>query len=145
MEDNQLSEFIALKSKLYSILYGDSKNKTTAKGISKAFIKKFINHEYYRNVLLNNNVYSSLMYRIQSKDHKINTIKQSKMVFTQFDDKKYICNDGINCLPYGHKQIKDIVRYLFNNILYYIILILYNFILYNFIFYNFILCYLIDL
>ena len=107
-----VSEFIGLKSKLYSIKYGHEQNKRTAKGVQKSVIKKYINHEYYKNVLFNNNVYCSTMRRIQSKCHKVNTILNTKMIFTSFDDKKYICDNGVDCLPFGHKDIVNYSIYL---------------------------------
>ena len=104
-----VSEFIGLKSKLYSIKYGHKQNKRTAKGVQKSIIKKYINHDYYKNVLFNNDVYCSTMRRIQSKSHKVNTVRNTKMIFTSFDDKKYICDNGIDCLPFGHKDLVNII------------------------------------
>ena len=32
-------------------------------------------------------------------------IKENKTSLSDFDDKRYILDDGINTLPYGHKDI----------------------------------------
>ena len=101
-----MNEFVGLKSKLYSISYGDKMNKTTAKGLQKAVLKKFINHQHYKDVIENNNLYCTSMKRIQSRDHKLETVKLQKLIFTPMDDKRYILDDGINSLPFGHKNIK---------------------------------------
>jgi hypothetical protein len=100
-----VTEFVGLKAKLYSIMYGDNKNKTTAKGLQKAVLKKYINHENYKNVLTTNNCLSTTMHRIQSKDQVLETVKLSKLIFTPMDDKRYIEDNGIDTLPFGHYLI----------------------------------------
>ena len=42
---------------------------------------------------------------IKSKNHKIYTYKSNEIYLSAFDDKRYILDDGINTLPYGHKDI----------------------------------------
>ena len=44
--------------------------------------------------------------RIQSKNHDLKTIKIDKLIFTPFDDKRYLLNDGINSLPFGHYLVE---------------------------------------
>ncbi len=106
MNSKIIHEFIGLKAKLYSIKYGeDGEHKSKAKGLQKSVLKKFISHNHYKNVLLYNNIYSSKMHRIQSKLHKLETLELNKLIFTPVDDKRYILVDGINTLPFGHKNI----------------------------------------
>ena len=45
--------------------------------------------------------------RIQSELHRIGTYDINKNMLSCFDDKRFILDDGINTLAYGHK---DIVR-----------------------------------
>ena len=47
------------------------------------------------------------MKRIQSNLHRIETYDVCKILLSCFDDKRYILDDGINSLPYFHKEIKD--------------------------------------
>ena len=47
------------------------------------------------------------MKRIQSKLHSIETYNVCKIPLSCFDDKRYVLNDGVNTLPYFHKNIKD--------------------------------------
>ena len=42
---------------------------------------------------------------IQSKSHKIGTYELNKTSLSGFDDKRYILDNGINTLAYGHKDI----------------------------------------
>ena len=42
---------------------------------------------------------------IRSRNHKLVTYESNKRTLCDFDDKHYILYDGINTLPYGHKDI----------------------------------------
>ena len=42
---------------------------------------------------------------IKSKKHELVTYESNKRSLSDFDDKYYILSDGINILPYGHKDI----------------------------------------
>ena len=42
---------------------------------------------------------------IKSKKHEILTYESDKRSLFDLDDKTYILDDGINTLPYGHKDI----------------------------------------
>ena len=44
------------------------------------------------------------MRRIKSKNHSLITYESNKTSTSCLDDKRYILNDGINTLPYGHKD-----------------------------------------
>jgi hypothetical protein len=102
-----INEFVGLKSKLYSIIYNNNLNKNTAKGLQKAILKKFVNHNHYLQVINDQRPFVSTMRRIQSKEHKVTTIKQKKMIFTPMDDKRYILPNGIETLPFGHWKINN--------------------------------------
>ena len=47
------------------------------------------------------------MKRIQSELHRIGTYDINKISLSCFDDKRFILDDGINTLAYGHKDIVD--------------------------------------
>ena len=103
-----VNEFIGIKSKSYSIIYDEESNKRTAKGLQKAVLKKFIKHNHYKKVIEENNVFVTNMTRFQSKSHEIHTIKTEKMIFMPMDDKRFILDNGIDTLPYGHYSIKSL-------------------------------------
>ena len=100
-----ITEFIALKAKLYSVAFEKNQEKVTAKGVQRSVIKKSIHHSHYKKCLLENEIFATNSRRIMSKSHEIKTIKQSKMVFTPFDDKKFILDNGIDSLPFGHYSL----------------------------------------
>ena len=45
------------------------------------------------------------MRSIGSKNHNLGTYETNKISSSCFDDKRYILKNGINTLPYGHKDI----------------------------------------
>ena len=47
------------------------------------------------------------MKRMQSRLHDIGTYDVCKISLSCFDNKRYILDDGINCLAYIHKDIRD--------------------------------------
>ena len=43
---------------------------------------------------------------IKSKNHNIGTYEDNKISISCFDDKRFILENGINTLAYGHKDIQ---------------------------------------
>ncbi len=48
--------------------------------------------------------------RFQSHLHRIFTVQVDKLSLSPADDKRYILADGINTLPWGHKDIPPLPR-----------------------------------
>ena len=94
-----VSEFVGLKSKMYSIKKIDDKEHNTAKGVSIA--TEFNN---FKDVLFNKKIIRHKMKRIQSKKHKLGTYEIDKISLSCFDDKRYVLDDGIYTLSYFHKN-----------------------------------------
>ena len=69
-----ISEFVGLKSKMYSFINVDDKEVTKAKGVNKK-----IRHKEFVDVLFNKKVIRHNMKRIQSKWHKIGTCNVRKI------------------------------------------------------------------
>ena len=42
---------------------------------------------------------------IKPFNHRMYTYESNKIFLSAFDDKRYILDDGINTLPYDHKDI----------------------------------------
>ena len=96
-----ISEFIGLKSKMYSLICVDDKEVSKAKGINKK-----IRHKEFVDVLFNKNVIRHNMKRIQSKLHGLGTYDVYKISWSCFDDKIYVLDDVVNTLAYFHKDIR---------------------------------------
>jgi hypothetical protein len=95
-------EFVGLKSKMYSVLLKDE-NKKRAKGLQTAILKKYVTHDDYKQTLENSLIYADTK-RIQSINHQLKTIKTNKLIYSPFCDKRYIKNDKITSLAFGHKD-----------------------------------------
>ena len=48
------------------------------------------------------------MKRILSERHNIGSYVNNKISLSCYDDKRFILNDGINSLAYGHKNIIEL-------------------------------------
>ena len=100
-------EFVGLKSKMYSITDGKHEKKT-AKGVNRNVTERELKHADYRNCLFDETSLFTSMNRIQSKGHQLYTVHMRKKSLCAFDDKRYILNDGINTLAYGHYKIQSL-------------------------------------
>ena len=99
-------EFVGLRSKMYSILTPDDKEKSTAKGIPKSHAKKHIRHSQYRDCLMNEGQTSAEFNIIQSKNHIVRTEHMRKSALSCYDDKRYLRPDSHDTLAYGHHEIR---------------------------------------
>ena len=100
-----ITEFVGLKSKMYSYIKNDEKGRKTAKGIKKNVIKNNINHEDYKNTLINNEQMHHKMKTIRSQRHHLGSYEINKVSLSCFDDKRYIHDNGMSSYAYGHYKI----------------------------------------
>ena len=96
-----ITEFIGLKSKMYSLTSIDNKEISKAKVVNKK-----IRHNEYIECLFNEKVVRHNMKTMQSKLHEIGTYDVLKISLSCFDYKRYVLDDGVNTLAYFHKDIK---------------------------------------
>ena len=86
-----------LKSKMYSLISSDWEvNK--ANGVNLK-----LKHKEYVDVLFSKNVLRHKMKRILSEKHSIGSYVLNKVSLSCYDDKRFIFNNGIDSLAYGHK------------------------------------------
>ena len=85
-----ITEFVGLRSKMYSYIKDNQKGGKTAKGIKKNIIKNNIKHEDYKNVLLENKQIQNTMKTIRSSKHQLGSYEINKVSLSCFDDKRYI-------------------------------------------------------
>ena len=95
----KIDEFVGLKSKMYSLISSDCEvNKT--KGVNL-----MLKHEECVNVLFTRKVLRHKMKRISSERHDVGTYLLNQVNLSCFGDKRFILDDGINSLAYGHKLL----------------------------------------
>jgi hypothetical protein len=97
-----MTEFVGLKSKVYSFVKEDGVYKNTLKGINRSVAKKQIHFDDYKNTLMSGLSMRHEVTRIVSKKHEMYTIKQNKISLSAYDDKRYIKPDGVSTYAYGH-------------------------------------------
>ena len=102
-----ITEFVGLRSKMYSYIKDNQKGGKTAKGIKKNIIKNNIKHADYKNVLLENKQMQHTMKTIRSSKHLLGSYEINKVSLSCFDDKRYIANNGVNSFAYGHYAIQN--------------------------------------
>ena len=101
-----ITEFVGLRSKMYSYIKDDRKCEKTAKGIKKNIIKNNIKHTDYKKVLLKKKQMQHTMKTIRSSKHQLSSYEMNKISLSCFDDKRYILKKGKQSLAYGHYKIK---------------------------------------
>ncbi len=97
-------EYVGLRSKMYSIMKDDG-NIRKAKGVKKYVVKKQILHENYKETLLDQTVFHHGMNTLRSINHQLYGLHVNKLSLSPFDSKRWIADDGINTLAFGHYAI----------------------------------------
>ena len=111
-------EFYGLLPKCYSILYlGEVKRNTllhldptekqAVKGTKEAVKKRYIQHSNFADVHANLSTLVVKQNIIKSREHQIGTYHQRKTALTAFDTKRWICDDNVTTLAYGHYKIDE--------------------------------------
>ena len=101
-----ITEFVGLKSKMYSYVKDNEKGEKIAKGIKKSVIKNNIKHEDYKRTLINEEQMRHKMKTIRSNKHQIGSYEINKVSLSCFDDKQYIHDNGTSSYAYGHYKIQ---------------------------------------
>jgi len=99
-------EFVGLKAKMYSLDVCPKKSHTKVKGIKKRFVQKNVRHSDFVAVLRQNQTNTKATFKhFRSTNHVLQTVEMTKVCLDAFDDKRYILQNGVNTLAYGHYKI----------------------------------------
>jgi hypothetical protein len=99
-------EFVGLRAKMYSLLtYDENLLKRTAKGVKKRYVNKHLRHELYLRTLRERTIVHAKYKLFRSRAHKIETVDCCKIALCSYDDKRYVLDNGINTLAYGHYSL----------------------------------------
>ena len=105
-----ITEFVGLRSKLYSYKTDAGKRRKRCKGINKSVIEKRITFQDYKDCLFSGKTEKRKMNNIRSHGHVIYSETVNKVALSSNDDKRYICEDGVHTLAWGHCRIpSDVV------------------------------------
>ena len=108
-----IEEFIGLRPKCYSILSRgsvkdnviqdmDFHHSSTSKGVKQQVKKVHLRHQHYKDALFNLKTILVKRNIIKSEKHTISTYHITKVALTVFDTKRWITEDNIHTLAYGH-------------------------------------------
>lgn len=99
-----VTNFVGLKAKVYAILTEKDKNVKKAKGL-KSHITQSLSFDEYKSALHLGAIRKHEFYSIRSLQNNLYTTKRSIAGLSPVDDKRYILEDGISTLAYGHHKI----------------------------------------
>ena len=102
-----IKEFVGLRAKLYSYKMVEGEESKKCKGIKKRVVEKSITHEDYKTCLLTGKEQLRKQNIIRSYDHEVYTEEVNKVALSAEDDKRYILDDGIHTLAWGHYKINS--------------------------------------
>lgn len=102
-------EFIGLRPKMYNCIIADEEDKKKCKGIKKVVTSNYTRDDF-ANCLLSGSSVKAEQSSLRSYAHHIYTIKQNKIALDPFDSKRYILDDGINTLAFGHYKINNLIN-----------------------------------
>ena len=102
---HQANSWLARKNVQFACAKPRKHSKMKAKGIKKSYVKNHVHHQQFREVLQTKNRTLSRFRTLQSKNHTVQTVEITKSCLNAFDDKRYILEDGVTTLAYGHCEI----------------------------------------
>ena len=97
-----IREYIGLRPKMYSIVKESGVNERKLKGVKRYVVQKHITHEQYRQVLDDRQTMKHGMNMLRSEGHIMYGIHMDKISLSPLDTKRWIADDGVNTLAYGH-------------------------------------------
>ena len=100
-------EFVGLRAKLYRFLKEDGKGSKKCKGVKKQVVENSITHEDYKTCLTTGKEQYRKQNILRSYNHDVYTEEVNKIALSATDDKRYILEDGMHTLSWGHYKIKD--------------------------------------
>ena len=102
-----MTEFIALRPKLYTYIKLDGVEDKKCKGIKKCGVKKTLDFNDYKARLFDpvgSSIYrSQVMFR--NKKHEVHTVEVNKIALNRDDDKRIAKKESISTLARGHKSL----------------------------------------
>lgn len=108
MNSEIITEFVGLRSKMYSVRSGKVDKMKKAKGVKKGVLMKEIEFEDYMHCLYNNTTIVRNQSTFRSKLHNVYTVQQNKVALSPFDDKRYILENGVDTIAWGHNCIPNV-------------------------------------
>ena len=100
-----MTEFVALRPKLYSFL-AESGDKVKAKGLQSCMINKSLRHQNFLKCLKTEKCQLRRQSIFRSRGHHLFTENMTKIALSAGDDKRFLEEDGIHTLAWGHWRLR---------------------------------------
>lgn len=100
-----MTEFVGLRSKMYSVKAQGVEKMKKVKGVKKYILKNEITFNDFLKCMNTNCTIEKNQNSIRSKLHTVYSIRQQKIVLSPFDNKRYILDNKVNTLPWGHYKV----------------------------------------
>lgn len=102
-------EFVGLRAKMYACKVQNAKNIKKAKGVKRSIVEKEITFEDYVDCLQDKVLRKTYVQNyIASNRHVLYTISSTKVGLNGADNKRFILEDNVSSLPWGHYSIMDV-------------------------------------
>ena len=96
-----MTEFVALRLKIYSHLMVDGNSDKKIKGTKKCVTKRRLQFNDYKDCLLNSKIILKSQQRFKSERNILHTEEINKIALSSNDDKRLQTHDRITSYPYG--------------------------------------------
>ena len=100
-----MTEFVALRPKLYSYKKLDGSEDKKCEGMEKCVVKKTLTFENCKTCLFTDSTEYRSQVMIRSSKHEVHTIKVNKVTFNRDDDKRTPRKDGSSTFARGQKDL----------------------------------------
>ncbi len=94
-----MKEWIALRSKCYAFTTLEKGSVEKGKGVPKHVLPKF---NEYKKILFEMGTVEVNFTQLRSRKHQMNVLSQTKKALGNFDDKRFIHDDGVETSPIGN-------------------------------------------
>ena len=98
---NIMTEFCALRAKVYAYLTEDGIEHKKDKGTKKCLVKRELMFKNYKDYLFNDITLLKSQHRFRSDHHKVCAEEVNKIALSSNDDKRIQTYDKITTYPYG--------------------------------------------
>ena len=100
-----ITEFASVRSKVYSFLVQGKDETKKLKGVKKHALRRRITFKDYKDCLFNHTQKYTTMQTIKSYKHQIFSSRLNKLALSPYDEKRFICEDGVSTYARGHYKI----------------------------------------
>lgn len=102
-----MTHFIGLRAKLYLLKLQGGYVWKRAKGVKKCILKRQIDYDDYYKCLFDEKCVTVKQNTIKSVKHRLYSVSCMKKALDPFDDKRFILDDKINTLAWGHCELQN--------------------------------------